>query len=99
MKLPTLLTALAFVALALGAAPVAGAVKELPLPVCVYGRGDCIITVVDCVQEPCPPQLNCLVGDRSCFVGVEWVVCVTEPCDPPAVCVNFGARCVAVGLP
>ena len=41
----------------------------------------------------------CLVGDTTCFVGIEWYVCVTEPCDAPRVCVNYGAICVRLGLP
>lgn len=39
------------------------------------------------------PDSGCLVGDRSCLVGVEWVVCVTEPCDGLTVCLNHGAIC------
>jgi hypothetical protein len=46
---------------------------------CVVGpNDDCIVRIVQCVREPCPPEVRCIIGsDGDCLIPI---FCFTDPC-------------------
>lgn len=104
MKTSVLLVGLSLAAFALMTVPAASALEDPPQcirqgppcgpePVCIVGDESTCLVATDGAAAPC------VLGDRTCLVGIEWVVCVTEPCDPATVCVGYGRVCTPLGLP
>lgn len=56
--------------------PTASAARDPP---CVVGPADeCIVRIVQCVREPCPPEVRCIIGsDGDCIIPI---FCFTDPC-------------------